>query len=93
MEDSAYVVSQKEGFFLGCFLCALVLWKYVDKATVIWFGKDLWESSPEGEVEKGEERIHTKAGVTGRDREHKAVGHSDKRTDGERGDNGRAVRN
>lgn len=25
MEDSAYIVSQKEGFFLGCLLCNLVL--------------------------------------------------------------------
>ena len=37
--------------------------------------------------------MYTKARVAGRDCEHKAVGHSDKRTGGERGDNGRPVRN
>lgn len=42
MEDSACVVSQKEGFFLGCFVCTLILWEKADKATVVWFGKDLW---------------------------------------------------
>lgn len=36
MEGSAYVVSQEEGFFLGCFLGSLV----ADKAAVMWFGKD-----------------------------------------------------
>lgn len=71
----------------------MILWESVDKATVIWLGKDLWKSSPEGEVEKREERIYTKVKVAGRDHEHKAVGHSAKRTGGERGGSGRAVGN
>lgn len=47
----------------------------------------------ESEVEKEEERIYTEARVARRDCEHKAVGHWDKRTSTEKGDNGRAVRN
>lgn len=51
---------------------------------MIWFGKDLWRSSPEGEVEKGEEKVYTKARVAGRDCKHKSVGHSDEGAGGER---------
>lgn len=44
-------------------------------------------------MKRWEERRYTEARIAGRDHEHKAVGHRDKRTGRERGDNGRAARN